>query len=449
MSQDDPFYPLGDDDRTMIRRPTPGGRARPNPVDGPAHNFPPLTPPDEPSGHLFGQGVPPPSGKLGFVVGANPVTAAAMSLLSLAAKLRNTTSHRDIAGLQHQLAGEMRDFENGMLQQGVTPEQTRMASYALCSLLDEAILNTPWGAQSIWGQQSLLIQFHKEAWGGEKFFQIVDHLVRQPAQNINLIELCYVCLSLGFQGKFRVTQNGLNDLETYRLELYELIQRVRGDFERALSPRWQGLQDVRNVLIKFVPLWVMGAVAGVVLLLAYLFFLFSISKASDETLAHLAALGKEKIKTVAPLPLPVSKPVVPGRQQRFTVLLKEEIGKDMVEVIDDRTLRIRNSFTAGSDQIKAEFEPMLKKIAGELAAGQDSVLVTGYTDNIPIRSVRFPSNWDLSLARAKHVGDFLVQSGGLTAANVKSKGKADADGLVPNDTPEHRALNRRVDISIQ
>ncbi len=379
----------------------------------------------------------------------NPVTAAALSLLSLAARLRNTATHRDIVGLQQQLIGEMRNFENRVMQQGMSQEHTRMASYALCALLDETILNTPWGGQSQWGQQSLLILFHKEAWGGEKFFQIIDHLVRQPAQNLNLIELCYLTLSMGFQGKFRIAQNGLNELEQYRLELYQLIRRIRGDFEPALSPRWQGLKDVRNALMKFVPLWVIGVVAGAVLLLAYIAFLFSISSASDETLSQLAALSREKINTAQPLPAPVLKPSVPGRQERFKVLLRDEIGKDMVEVIDDRTLRIRNSFPAGSEKVKPEFTPMLKKIAAELSSGQDRVLVTGYTDDVPIRSVRFPSNYDLSIARAKNVADRLLGAGGLNAANVNSKGKADEDSLVPNDTPEHRALNRRVDISIQ
>ncbi len=209
------------------------------------------------------------------------------------------------------------------------------------------------------------------------------------------------------------------------------------------------MKDVRNALIKFVPFWVIGLVAGAVLLLVYMAFLFSISSVSDETLSHLAALGREKIKTSQALPVPVPKPPVPGRQERFTVLLRDEIGKSMVEVIDDRTLRIRNSFPAGSEQVKPEFTSMLKKIASELSSGQDRVLVTGYTDDVPIRSVRFPSNYDLSIARAKNVADKLIGNGGLNADNVKSKGKADEDSLVPNDTPEHRALHRRVDISIQ
>ena len=446
MSQDDPFSPFGDD-KTIIR-PSPGGRGRATPVEEPLYS-------PQPSPSVSPVSAMPPraalpdleAGRLSAFAD-NPVTAAALPLLSLVSRLHNSTTHRDIEGLQRQLFGEVRAFENKILQQGTPQDLTRMASYALCSLLDETILGTPWGWQSDWGQKSLLSIIHKETLGGDKFFPIIEHLRQQPAQNLNLIELCYLCLSLGFQGRYRNVQNGLNALEQYRADLYKLIQRQRGDYERTLSPRWQGLKDVRNALIRFVPLWVVAAVAAAILFLAYLGFLFSINGVSDQTRAQLAALGREKIQTAAVLPPPVVKPPVPGRAERFTRLLAGEIGKDMVEVIDDRTLRIRNSFPSGSDQVKPEFVDMLRKIAGELGAGQDSVLVTGHTDNIPIRSAKFPSNWDLSNARAKHVADFLTASGALSG-RVRSKGSADGEPLAPNDTPEHRALNRRVDILIQ
>ena len=444
MSQDDPFSPFGDD-KTIIR-PSPGGRGRATPVEDPTFSpraMPPITP-NPPPGGVY------PSLEAGrhSAFGENPVTAAALSLLSLVSRLHSSSTHRDIDGLQRQLIGEIRAFENTILQQGTAQDLTRMASYALCSLLDETILGTPWGWQSNWGQKSLLSIVHKETLGGEKFFPIIEHLRQQPAQNLNLIELCYLCLSLGFQDRYRNMQNGLNALEQYRADLYKLIQRQRGDFERALSPRWQGLKDVRNALIRFVPLWVVAAVAAAILFLAYLVFLFAINGHSDQTRGQLAALGREKIKTAAPLPQPVVKPPVPGRVERFTRLLADEIGKNMVEVIDDRTLRIRNSFPSGGDQVKPEFVDMLRKIATELGVGQDSVLVTGHTDNTPIRSARFPSNWDLSNSRAKNVADFLTASGAMSG-RVRSKGSADGEPLAPNDTPEHRALNRRVDILIQ
>ena len=65
--------------------------------------------------------------------------------------------------------------------------------------MDELIQNTPWGSQSNWGHQSLLILFHKEAFGGERFFQIIDNIVKQPAQNLQLIEFFMCLLSLALR----------------------------------------------------------------------------------------------------------------------------------------------------------------------------------------------------------------------------------------------------------
>ncbi len=444
MSQDDPFPFFGDDDRTRVQRPSPGGGSRPSPTSGPTHA--PPAPPVSPTPADLG---------LDKLCGENPLVAAALPLLSLVPGLRNTLHHADMAGLRQRLSGEIQIFENKISRQGMAQEQVWMATYTLCSLLDETIQNTPWGFQGAWAKQSLSIRFRKEAWGGEGFFEIVGRLSRQPAQNLHLIELCYLCLSLGFQGMYGNKPNGLNELEKQRTELYLLIQRTRGNAERGLSPRWQGLQDARNPLMRAIPWWVVAAVVGAVLILGYVGFLFDINRLSDPTRVKLAALGGEKIKLALvgqrQLPQAVPPPPVPGRAERFAKLLHEEIDKNMVEVVDDRTLRIRNSFPSGSDQVKPEFKPMLQKIAGELSAGQDTVWVTGHTDNTPIRNLRFPDNWHLSVARARQVAGILLASGVLTGKVEKVEGKADDEPLpsVPNDTPEHRALNRRVDIIIR
>ena len=166
--------------------------------------------------------------------------------------------------------------------------------------------------------------------------------------NLPLIELAYLFLSLGFQGKFRILTNGLNELEKYRLELYQLIQRVKGDYERELSPRWQGLRDVRNALVRYVPLWVVGAVLGVALILAYIGFVVALNARSDQLFSDVFALGKQPIDIAQAMP--VVKPPVPGRRERFKQILATEIAANMVEVVDDRLLRVRNSFASGSDQ---------------------------------------------------------------------------------------------------
>jgi type VI secretion system protein ImpK len=74
------------------------------------------------------------------------------------------------------------------------------------------------------------------------------------------------------------------------------------------------------------------------------------------------------------------------------------------------------------------------------------VLVTGHTDDQPIRSARYPSNWELSQDRAANVRDLLAAT--VAPARLKAEGKGDADPVAPNDTPAGRALNRRVEVTL-
>ena len=82
------------------------------------------------------------------------------------------------------------------------------ARYVLCAGLDEAVLSTPWGAQSEWAQHPLLVALHREAWGGEKFFEMLDRISTDPARYLDLMELQYLCLALGFGGKYQVHERG-------------------------------------------------------------------------------------------------------------------------------------------------------------------------------------------------------------------------------------------------
>ena len=430
MVNNDPF---GNDDRTVLR-PTPGGRV-------PQYQAPSPPPVQQyPEQSLAANS---------YLINANASSFLELvaPILSLAARLKVSVSYSAVDELKQKLAKQISEFETKAIGLSLPQDQVRIASYALCSFLDETIQNTPWGGQSNWGHQSLLIVFHKEAWGGERFFQMLEQLVKQPAQHLHLLELFYVLLSFGFEGKYRVMGSGLNELERQRVEIYQLIQRVKGDFAPELSPRWQGQQSGKKALMTQLPLWVFATVAAGLLLFSYLGFAFFINAASDPVYKALLALTKEPV-TIAAAALPAPVPVIKGRLERFKPILRDEIAKNMVEVVDDSIIRIRNSFASGSDQIKPEFVVMLQKIAKELENDQESILVTGHTDDKPMVSARFPSNWHLSAARAKNVLTLLKTSGQLRG-NARSEGRADGEPLVANDSNENRALNRRVDILIK
>ena len=119
-------------------------------------------------------------------------------------------------------------------------EKIVAARYALCTLIDETATSTPLGASGAWAQQGLLALFHGETGGGEKFFQLLARLAENPQANLDLLELMYVCLEFGFEGRYRVTEGGQRQLEAIRQRLLMIIRKQRGEYERDLSPNWRG-----------------------------------------------------------------------------------------------------------------------------------------------------------------------------------------------------------------
>ena len=106
------------------------------------------------------------------------------------------------------------------------------------------------------------------------------------------------------------------------------------------------------------------------------------------------------------------------------------------------------TFPSGSEELKDAMFPILEKIEGVLADCNGEVVVSGYTDNLPVNSSRYRSNWDLSAARAVSVVHQLVFNNKLDANRVSAAGRAETNPLAPNDTAANRAKNRRVEISV-
>ena len=436
MSPSDPFSEFGDDDRTIIR-PSPGGRRRQPPASSPAG--------------FNASGIDGPKFRAGDLEGSNPLISCSFALLSLVTKLRNLPQHNATSELQQQLVGEIKSFENRVLQKGASRNQVDITKLFLCSLIDETVLNTPWGNSCGWANNSLSNLFFKEVRGGEKFFQILDRLKQQPAQNLNLLEFAYLCLSLGFEGKYRSSDSGAHALEKERQEIYLLVQRLRGDAPRELSIHWQGMRDLSNPLSRYVPFWVLVVVAGALLMLVYMGYALAIRGTTDGVYDELITMAQkvEETQPIQTLPPVQRQKLPPSLTDRFRKLLAGEIAQNQVGVLDGPILRIFNSYPSGRARIKQEFRPMLAKIARELQNDASRIVVIGHTDNQKIKfSARFKSNWHLSRARAENAANILNENGAL-GKRVSFEGMADKDPIAPNDTKKNRALNRRIDIHIR
>lgn len=144
--------------------------------------------------------------------GNNQLVAAANPLLNAIPQIRHSVSHDDQVGLRQRLIDEIRRFEVRCQQAGLPYEVIVGARYCLCTALDEAAALTPWGSSGVWSSNGLLVTFHNETWGGEKFFQLLARLSQNPREHILLLEMINYCLLLGFEGRYRVLDNGRTQL---------------------------------------------------------------------------------------------------------------------------------------------------------------------------------------------------------------------------------------------
>lgn len=424
MTTPDPFSAF-ESERTVIK---------PKPRTGP---------PPEPAGAPTNG--PPAEGALSDVARIellNPLVSAAGPLLGLAARLRGMAHVADPTSLRASTAQVMQRFESDARKSGASNETVLAARYVLCTAIDEAVANTPWGVRSGWNKQSLLVQFHNETWGGEKVFQLLAKLAQDVPGNRSLLELIYCVLALGFEGRYRVIENGRSQLETLRQRLADLIRKDRPTLEAELSPHWRGhtgeIKRLRDVL----PLWVYATALLLILALAWLAFRLTLNSNSDAVYSSIASLRVPHTPAVTP---------PPAKVPRLARFLEPEIKEGLVTVTDeaDRSVvRLRGDsfFASGSDVPMEKSRPVLKRIGEALAEVQGDVLITGHSDNQPIRSLRFPSNWHLSSARADAVKTALL--GQVEARRMRTDGRADSEPLAPNDSASNRALNRRVEITL-
>lgn len=404
----------------------------------------------------------------------NPLVSAAAPTLSLLVNLRNTPSMDDPLGLRTKVEGELSRFMSQAQAGGIAPETVNSASYCLCTAVDEVVLSTPWGARSPWREQSLLKLRHGDAWGGEKFFAVLERALAAPASNRDLLELLYLCLVLGFEGKYAVLNGGRRKLEDITENLYQTLRGLRGEPERDLSPHWQGEPEARVVLTHALPPWVLAALAGVLLLAIYLLLRFLLASASEPVLGRLAQLGREEPPVREILVPKVENPVVaddvsedeeivPLTQPEVDLaaslsqFLAPEIEQELVEVLDGKTrvtVRILGSglFAPAREKLSGDFVPRIRRISEGLGRDNDNIrggiTVVGHSDNVPLRrGLRFQDNWDLSAARAKTVADLLRSNPAITQP-ITQEGVADTQPIATNKTREGRARNRRVEILV-
>lgn len=197
--------------------------------------------------------------------GIGHLLAFAMPVILLMLRLRRTQQEPDIKLIYEKAIHAIQQFDTQAKQQGYPPQTITAACYCLCVTFDEMILGTPWGSQSAWVQHTLLSAIHQETYGGERFYIILHQMAENPAENLDILELLYLLLSLGFEGQYFNENTAKRD--EIRYSLFNLIRNYRESPQKALSPNALDQRVVEYHQIKKVPVWAVIVTAGIILLI--------------------------------------------------------------------------------------------------------------------------------------------------------------------------------------
>lgn len=454
------------DPEATVRRASARGKVRANP-------FAPKSPPETIQANLSSLG------------GVNPLVAMANPILAAVPQIRRTLRHPDPAALMTGLRDQIESLELSAASGEIADDTLGTAVYALCALLDESAAATPWGQQ--WTGHGLLHALRGESGGAEGFFTQLDRISAEPEKNADLLEFFYICLALGFEGRYGGTEGDKLALQQVKDRLYDLVARRRPRPD-ALSEHWrtpaaQAAADAalktaeranaaraaaaaaaampaprraevpgRYALSRWPRRAIWSAVAGIVGASLVLYMLGTRLQEDEARNAMapvkpVSSLNSAQITAAVPAaPAAPSARAVAGTATALTaalaglpVAVSEDARGFTIALRDDR------QFASGSILPSDRVSALAQKIAAALDGLPGRILVIGHADaTLP----RKGTNAELSAARARAVARVMATAL-ADPKRIATEGRSDAEPIAPNDTEPNLAKNRRVAIQLR
>lgn len=397
-------------------------------------------------------------------ISANPLLVAFAGLLEFAPELEDAVAPDDPEALRARLLGELTAGRDAAVTAGAPLARADAAAWAVAALLDDLALHTPWGGASAWPRQPLVVALTGDVDVGERFFARLEELERNPTRDPHLLELHYLCLALGFRGRYRVPgRAGDQSLAAVRAAAARFLRDPAAETE-PLSPNWQGVLAPDAPRRFGVPIWVMAVAALVLVTAIYAALSLRLGERSDDLFTLVRALPPperaeiyrpERTEAAAPAPaesvdfalLPLFEDAAPPG------LLPALKGRESVSLA---TLVLQwpdpELFQSARASLTDGFEPLIASI-GEVIAGNldviGNVTVVGHTDSVPLQTKNpLSTNQRLSEARAETIARLLAATG-IPPDRLRAEGRAATEPVAPNDSREGRALNRRVEILVE
>ncbi|NDJ56622.1 type VI secretion system protein TssL [Enterobacteriaceae bacterium 4M9] len=370
-----------------------------------------------------------------------PLLEAAQPLLLALSQMPETVNRSEQAALLKEgLRNEISLFTLVCDETDISWKKMAIVRYCLCTALDEAAHTRAWGLTYGWSQSNLLNHFEGDNDGGNKFFLLIGRLSMNPQEYADVLDILLKILNLGFEGRYSIIDDGERQLTRIRQRLLALLQNGRDCAPQALSPHANVTRETQRRKSGFIPARVSVLITGLLVAGCFLTYKYWLAIPENRLSAELIGLQQHPAQQA------------PARL-RLSVLLRDEIARNKVSVDEtDRDSKVTFSgdymFAVGAIDVRADIVPMIKRVAEEITRVRGQVNIVGFTDNTPIHTRTIPDNQALSVRRAQRVAALLNQFG-VPESSVRFEGKGALEPLATNETPEGRAQNRRVEISVK
>jgi len=170
----------------------------------------------------------------------------------------------------------------------VSPDGIQMAKFALVAFIDESIFTSEWSRRESWRANPLQYELYGRFDAGEEFFRRVDQLRQRTQENAQVLEIFYLCLVLGFKGRYQLFEQ--EKLRQLIGELHADLRRVVGKPTNVLSPHGRQRDEIVDVVANEIPTWVIGVAAAGIALLIYVVMSFIISGTAKDVAQMIEAM---------------------------------------------------------------------------------------------------------------------------------------------------------------
>lgn len=223
---------------------------------------------------------------------SNPILECCASLIALTMKFKDSTRGVDVSSkFRTMIFVAFDEFERKAYERKLSLSIINESKFALSAFIDETVLTSLWEGRMQWMSNPLQLKYFGEHLGGEEFYTKLQAFRQSGEQNRHLIELYYVCLQLGFQGKYRI--KGFEKLMALQVDIENQIYSYKVNNEKRLSPSGMPNRNIISTIRKEVPYWVIICVSVSMILFTYITFSKLISDHSTKTLIDIGIINKK------------------------------------------------------------------------------------------------------------------------------------------------------------